>query len=185
MSMDQLKETLSLIVSKKAKFKIKGYKSSGSNAVYDLEVQYVGYGLYKDLIEQSLDKVKESPELLDAPQDCDVSEWNIAVNEQVEAFKAFVKIPLVETVAKESVYTTAPEGYLVSTKDPGAFGLRNCRLITRAKVSTEEAQTEPKQAKAKGMKTKFKDMFKARLPINEYVPMLTFSKDKFESIDVI
>lgn len=185
MSNDELKAVLGTIVSEKAKFKVIGYKSSGSGNVSTLEVEYVGPGVYKGLIEESLDLIKTNPELLEAPADCDKSEWEQAVNEQVEAFKNVVNKPAdAAETQRESAYTIAPEGYVVSQRDANVIGLRNCKRIAWQRVETATSETPVKEAKAKGNKARFKDMFKARLPISSYIPLLTFAEGKFDSIEL-
>jgi len=185
MSNAELKEMLGTIVAKKSKFKVNGYKSSGSGNVSSLELEYVGPGLYKGLIEESLELIKTNPDVLEAPADCDKSEWDQAVAEQVEAFKTVVnKSADSAETARESSYTVAPEGYVISQRDLNVFGLRNCKRLACHRVETVATEAPVKEAKTKGNKSRFKDMFKARLPISAYVPLLTFTEGKFDSIEL-
>lgn len=185
MSIEELKQRLSEIIKNKSKFKIAGYKSSGSGAVYDFELEYGGPGLYKDLIEQSLDAVKTKPEVLVAPEDCDKQQWDEAINEQIQSFEVFLaKSPEEEKSNRSSSYTFTSEGYAVSNKDNTVLALHNCKLIKRSMVEVV-ADTAAKETKKKGDKTRFKEIFKSRLPINNYVPMLTLSEDKCEAIQLL
>jgi hypothetical protein len=185
MTVDELKIKLGSIVSANTKFKVKGYKSSSSEAVHDFELQYVGPGVYKTLVTESLEFINSNKDnVLNKPDGYSDEDWNSAVAEQAESFKASLrKIDEPEEAGdgdkKEPAYAASKEGYLVSTKEADTFAISNCIMLNSVCIA---GQTTPKQAK--GVRPQLKNILKSRLPISKYTPLLKFTVDKVQDIEL-
>jgi hypothetical protein len=183
MNINELKQVLRDIVKNKAKFKVTGYKSSSTESVHDFELQYVGAGLYKDLIVESLDYIKEDRDgVLSTPEGVAKEDWLVAVEEQTQSFKTSLqKMETPDSEQKETqvLYVESAEGYLVSNKEPDTFAIRNCYMLNNRKIEGGAEKT------AKGVKTQLKNMLKSKLPISKYTAMLKFSADKVQSIELV
>jgi hypothetical protein len=163
---------------------LKGYKSS-DGSVKDHVVLLLPDDGYKNLVKTSHEKLDKEPEFFMnelRPADADISEWAIAITEQIESFNKSMSSdkPVKEMQFKNPTVKQGGTHFYQSEFESGAI---NTVIIKHVQVLSTTNHTPEKEAKEpKGNIPKYKNLIKSKLPISQYVGQFNLSPDKVDLV---